>query len=119
MIRFVTQCENAVKSNLAITCVVVGTLFGSAVAMASESSDSPHPMTFVKDSAITTLIKTKLAAEHLTSLERIHVETDKDGVVWLSGTVSTQEAADKAVVIAHDTERVTTVHSDLKVKSHE
>jgi hypothetical protein len=42
----------------------------SAVARAGEDSDTDrsHPVTFVKDSAITTAIKTKLAAEHITSL---------------------------------------------------
>ena len=49
---------------------------------------APHAVVFVKDSAITTKIKTKLAADHITSLERIHVDTDKDGVVWLSGTAT-------------------------------
>jgi len=107
------------KSYFAITCAVVGLLVGSAAATASESSDSLHPITFVKDSAVTALIKTELAAEHLTSLEQIHVETDKDGVVWLSGTVSSQKAADKAVAVAHDTERVTTVHSELRIQSRD
>ena len=81
------------------------------------TSDSAHAMVFVKDSAITTEIKSKLAAEHIASLERIHVDTDKDGVVWLSGTASTRRAADKAVSIARATEHVKDVHSDITVKS--
>ena len=71
----------------------------------------------MKDSAITTEVKSKLAAEHITSLERIHVDTDKNGVVWLSGSASTREAADKAVSIARGTEHVTHVHSDITIKS--
>jgi hyperosmotically inducible protein len=74
-------------------------------------------MEFMKESAITTEMKTKLAAEHITSLERIHVDTDKDGVVWLSGSASTRKAAYKAVSIARDTEHVKDVHSDITVKS--
>jgi len=70
----------------------------------------------VKDSAITTKIKAKLAADHITSLGRIHVDTDKDGVVWLTGTARTQEAIDKAVSIAKDTEHVKSVHNDLTIK---
>ena len=81
------------------------------------TSETSHAMAFVKDSAITTEIKTRLAAEHMTSLQRIHVDTDKDGVVWLSGTARTQKAADKAVSIARTTERVKDVHSDITVKS--
>jgi len=80
------------------------------------ASETSHAMAFVKDSAITTEIKT-LAAEHMTSLERIHVDTDKDGVVWLSGTARTQKAADKAVSIARTIEHVKDVHSDITVKS--
>jgi len=112
---------NIMKTRLAITYVACGTLLGSALAMAADdsTSDTSHVVAYVKDSAITTDIKTKLAAEHITSLERIHVDTDKDGVVWLSGTASTQKAVDKAVSIARDTDRVTNVHSDIRVKSAE
>jgi len=106
------------KTRIAITCVVCSTLIGSAVALAADStSDTSHAVAYVKDSAITTDVKTKLAAEHITSLERIHVDTDKDGVVWLSGSASIQKAVDKAVSIARETDHVTNVHSDIRVKS--
>jgi hyperosmotically inducible protein len=106
------------KVAFATTCLVFGTLLGSAVAWAGEDSDTDrsHPVAFVKDSAITTAIKAKLAAEHLTSMARIHVDTDKDGVVWLTGSARTQEAADKAASIARATEHVKTVHSDVKIE---
>jgi hyperosmotically inducible periplasmic protein len=88
------------------------------VALADEDSAAvgSHAKTFVKDSAITTKIKAKLAAEHITSLGRIHVDTDTDGVVWLSGSATTQKAADKAAAIARDTEGVKAVHSRIKIK---
>ena len=107
------------KTRFAITCVVCSTLIGTAAVLAADdsTSDTSHAVAYVKDSAVTTDIKTKLAAEHITSLQRIHVETDKDGVVWLSGSASTQKAADKAVAIARATDRVTNVHSDISVKS--
>jgi hyperosmotically inducible protein len=107
------------KTKFAMTCVVCSTLIGSAVALAADdsTSDTSQAVAYVKDSAITTDIKTKLAAEHITSLERIHVETDKNGVVWLSGTARTQTAADKAVSIARVSDHVTNVHSDIRVKS--
>jgi len=106
------------KSKLAISCVLFGTLLAPAVVVVAQDSDTDrsHPVAFVKDSAVTTAIKTKLAAEHLTSLGRIHVDTDKDGVVWLSGSARTQEAADKAVSIARETEHVREVHSDIKIR---
>lgn len=96
--------------------VIFSTLLG-AVAIAEDSdSDRSHPKAFVKDSAITTSVKSKLAAEHITSLGRIHVDTDADGVVWLTGSARTQEAADKAVAIARDTKGVTAVKSHITVK---
>jgi hyperosmotically inducible protein len=106
------------KNKLAITGVVFGTLLGSVVALADQDSDTDrsHPKAFVKDSAITTKIKAKLSAEHITSLGRIHVDTDKDGVVWLTGSARTQEAADKAEAIARETEGVKAVHSHIKIK---
>ena len=67
-------------------------LLGSGVAMAVTDSDTDrsNPEAFVKDSAITTEVKAKLTADHMSSLARIHVDTDKEGVVWLSGTVESQ-----------------------------
>src|SRR6202048_3952051 len=105
------------KTKLVMTCLGCCMLLGPVVALAQDSgADRSHPKAFVKDSAITTKIKAKLAAEHITSLGRIHVDTDADGVVWLHGTAQTQEAANKAVAIARETEGVTGVHSRIKVK---
>ena len=106
------------KTTFVTTCLVFGTLLGSGVTWAGEDSDTDrsHPAAFVKDSAITTAIKAKLAAEHITSLGRIHVDTDKDGVVWLTGSARSDEAADKAVSIARETEGVKAVHSEIKIK---
>ena len=105
------------KTKLAITCVVFGALLGSAAAIADDAQSVGTSTTvFVKDSAITTKVKTKLAADHLTSLGRIHVDTDQNGVVWLSGTARSQAAIDQAVSLARDTEHVKSVHNDLTVK---
>ena len=106
------------KTTLATSIVAFSMLIGPVVALAGEDSDADrsHPAAFVKDSAITTKIKAKLAAEHITSVGRIHVDTDKDGVVWLSGTARSQEAIDLAVSIARETEHVKSVHSDLRVR---
>ena len=105
------------KTQFATTCAILATLLGfPAGAMAQDSASSTsHAVTYVKDSAITTKNKSKLAAEHLASLNDIHVATDSKGIVWLSGRTRTQEAADKAVSIARGTAHVTRVHSDIKV----
>jgi hyperosmotically inducible periplasmic protein len=109
------------KTIIATTGVLFGALLvPAAVVVAHDSTaDSSHPVALVADSATTTMIKTKLAAQHLASLDRIHVETDKDGVVWLSGNASSQESADKAVSIARATEHVKAVHSDITIKKAE
>jgi hyperosmotically inducible periplasmic protein len=105
------------KTKLVMTCLVCGMLIGPAVTLAQDSdTDRSNPKAFVKDSAITTEIKTKLAAEHITSLGRIHVDTDKDGVVWLGGSARTQEAIDTAVSIARETKGVKDVHNHIKIK---
>ena len=101
----------------ATTCALMGALLGSSLVIAEDSdTDRSHPVTFVKDSTITTKVKTELAAEHLTSLGRIHVDTDMNGVVWLTGSARSQEAIDKAVSIARNTEHVKSVHNTLVVK---
>jgi hyperosmotically inducible protein len=106
------------KTRFITTCLVFGALLGPIVALGQDSdADRSHPKALVKDSVITTKIKTQLAAEHLTSLGRIHVGTDTDGVVWLSGTARNQEAIDKAVSIARQTEGVKDVHNHIKIKS--
>jgi hyperosmotically inducible protein len=117
-IRAVHQRGKNMKTTVATTCVLFGTLLGPAVVVVAQDSDTDrsHPTAFVKDSAITTEINTKLAAEHITSLGRIHVDTDKSGVVWLSGSARTQEAVDKAASIARGTEGVKAVHSEIKIK---
>jgi hyperosmotically inducible protein len=78
--------------------------------------DRSHPKAFVKDSAITSKIKAKLAAEAPRSAAHIHVDTDADGIVWLSGYARSREEADRAVAIARETERVVAVKNEIKIK---
>ena len=80
----------------------------------STPPDSSHH--FVKDSVITTKVKSKLAAKHLTTLTRIKVDTDENGVVWLSGRAPTKDAADLAGMIAKNTDGVNSVHNDVVVQ---
>ena len=106
------------KTRLFVACLAMSTLLGSVVAIADDDAgaDRSHPMAFVKDSAITTKIKTKLAAKHMTSLGRIHVDTDQNGVVQLSGSARSRRAVDRAIAIARETEGVTAVHSTVIIK---
>jgi hyperosmotically inducible protein len=105
------------KHKLATTCFVIGSVLAPVAAYAADGdTDRSKPVHFVKDSVITTKIKTKLAVEHLASAKHIKVDTDRNGVVWLRGTTDTQAEADKAVEIARDTEGVKSVNTKLTVR---
>ena len=105
------------KSGIVTCLLVAATLSAPIIAIAQDAdSDRSHPEAFVKDSVITSKIKTKLAAEHVQSLGRIHVDTDANGVVWLRGTAKTQDAADLAVSLARGTEGVKDVRSHITIK---
>ena len=105
------------KHKLATACFVISATLVPVVAYAEDAdADRPNPATFVKDSAITTKIKTQLAAEHLRSLKHISVDTDRNGVVWMTGTVTSKAEADQAIRIARNTEGVRAVKSSLKVQ---
>ena len=103
------------KNPLAISFFLVGTILAPVVASADSDADRSQPMTFVKDSAITTKIKTELAAEKMSSLVDVKVDTDSAGAVVLSGKTKTQAEADKAVSIARNTEGVKSVTSKIQV----
>ena len=102
---------------IASTLIVAGVLVGAGAFAQDADMDRSHPKAFVKDSVITTKVKTKLAADKLGSLAQIHVDTDRNGMVVLSGSAKSQERADAAVSIARATEGVTSVRNDIKIKS--
>ncbi len=105
------------KNKFATTCFVIGSVLAPVTVFAADSdTDRSKPEQFVKDSVITTKIKTKLATEHLASAKDIRVDTDRNGVVWMTGTTNSREEADHAVAIARETEGVRSVRSELKVR---
>lgn len=105
------------KTKLAISVILVGSLVGAMTVHAEDrDTDRTHPMTYVKDSVVTTKVKSKLAAAHIKSLLHVKVDTDNKGIVVLSGNVRSQEEADKAVAIAQGTEGVTSVTNKLQIK---
>ncbi len=79
-------------------------------------SETSHPGVYVKDSVITTKVKMKLAAKHMSTLTSIKVDTDREGIVWLSGSAPTKDASDLAEMIAKDTDGVTSVHYKIVVQ---
>jgi hyperosmotically inducible protein len=105
------------KHALAASCIVIGTMLAPVAVFAADSdTDRANPKLFVKDSVITTKIKSKLAAEHLGSLKHIQVDTDQNGVVWMTGTANSQQEINQAITIAKNTEGVRAVKSELKVQ---
>ena len=107
------------RSKLATSCFVIGSLLAAPVAVFAgddRDADRTHPVTFVKDSVITTKIKAKLAGEKMSSLAKVQVDTDSKGAVVLSGNARSQEAVDKAASIARETEGVTSVKNNIQIK---
>ena len=100
-----------------LAALVAGVVAYLPMAMADDttSADMSKAGTFVKDSVITTKVKSKLAAKHLSTLTHIKVDTDNHGVVWLSGKAPTQDASDLAAMVAKNTEGVTSVHNKIIV----
>ncbi len=92
-----------------------GAFLGTAVADDAAQSDASRTGTYVKDSVITTKVKSKLAEKHMSTLTNVHVDTDSHGVVWLSGKAPTQDASDLAEMIAKDTDGVVSVHNKIVV----
>src|SRR3979490_1026844 len=77
-----------------VACVLAAELMATVVGVAQDSdTDRAQPAQFTKGSGLTGDIKTKLAVEHPGSLAHLKVDTDKNGVVWLSGTTRSREEA--------------------------
>jgi hyperosmotically inducible protein len=108
------------KTRVALSCVVACSLVGLVplIATAERASeiDRSEPRVIIKDSAITSSIKARLAADHR-GFRHIRVDTDDHGVVTLKGHARTQAAADRAISIARDTEGVREVHSAIEIKN--
>ena len=102
---------------LILASMLAASIVSVPMVLADDESTPPDASHhFVKDSVITTKVKSKLAAKHLTTLTRIKVDTDENGVVWLSGKAPTQDAVDLAAMIAKNTDGVASVHNDVAVQ---
>ena len=87
------------------------------VSMVGCASTPTHEGTgeYVDDTVITTKVKTAILNEPTLKVAEINVETFK-GVVQLSGFVSSQAAATKAVGVARDVGGVKSVKNDMQIK---
>jgi hyperosmotically inducible protein len=106
------------KSKFNLACILAFSLLVPISATyADDDVDQSHPVNFIKDSAITAAIKSKLAAEHLKSLKNIKVDTDDKGIVWLGGSAATQEQVDRAAQLARQTDGVKAVKNHIVVRA--
>jgi osmotically-inducible protein OsmY len=69
----------------------------------------------VDDATITTEVKSKLAADRISSLTRIDVDTDL-GTVYLNGNVENSAAKTRAADLARQVSGVRTVVNNLQVQ---
>jgi hyperosmotically inducible periplasmic protein len=95
--------------------LAISAMLALGVVSASAYADSETAGTYVKDSVITTKVKSKLAAKHMSTLTNVKVDTDANGSVWLSGKAPTQDAKDLAGMVTKDTDGVTSVHNNIVV----
>jgi hyperosmotically inducible protein len=70
---------------------------------------------YVDDSVITSKVKTAILSESTLKSAEINVETFK-GTVQLSGFVSSEAAANKAVEVARAVKGVKSVKNDMRIK---
>jgi hyperosmotically inducible periplasmic protein len=88
-------------------------VLGALLALASANCERRS----VDDSAITAMVKSKLAVDNETSSANINVDT-KGGVVTLTGVVTIQANKEQAERMARNTEGVTRVINNITVETY-
>ena len=100
---------------LMISVLLISIFLIPAISFAQDRSSDSSVGEFVKDSAITSQIKSKLlAADDIDSMD-IKVDTDNNGIVVLSGTAKTKAESDRIHNIAHSVEGVKKVINRIQV----
>lgn len=127
---------NKTKITKTLMAVMVGSALLSGSALADESMSQKTQNTadsagskidssmkkvdgFMDDSAITAKAKAALVDDETIKSTDISVETTQKGVVTLSGFVSSQDQAEKAVALVKKVEGVKSVSDKLHVKDSE
>jgi len=107
------------KRKLPITFLAAACLSLPIAGHAADDRDKDRssPKVWVKDSIITTKIKTELAAKKLSSAVHIKVDTDANGSVLLSGNAKTQAEVTQAETIARGVQGVKSVENRIQVKT--
>ena len=95
--------------------LIAGALVVPLASQAADNKPEGSTRTWVKDSVVTTKVKAELAGSKLSSLAKVHVETDADGWVQLTGKVATQADKDRAETVAKAVDGVKSVDNQLVV----
>jgi len=98
-----------------LTKLTLVTLFSVALA-ACTSTTGKTVGENVDDSTITSEVKAKLAAEKVSTLTKIGVETDRR-TVYLTGTVDNTEMRSRAEQVARSVKHVSGVVNNLTVRA--
>lgn len=102
------------RKNVAMLLTFLMFIFLQGCAIIQGKSTPPQ---YANDAAITTSIKAKLLQSDITSAPNIHVET-QNGIVQMSGFVSSRAQVKEAQQIATTTQGVQNVINDLVVIPH-
>jgi osmotically-inducible protein OsmY len=97
-----------------LSAVLLAVTLASVVGCASTASHEGTGQ-YIDDSVITAKVKAAILDNDMTKVLEINVETFK-GVVQLSGFVSSQAAANKAVELARSVSGVKGVTNDMRLK---
>lgn len=106
------------NTKLVISLALAGCLWVPAAGFAGDytGEGTSSAQEFIKDSIVTAKIKAIMAKDKQVSALNIKVDTDKNGVVYLSGMAKSQAEVDRAVEIAREVEGVTAVENHIEIK---
>lgn len=90
-------------------------VFLTAIAGCASSGTQRSTGEYIDDAAITAKVKAAILNDPKTKVLEIKVETYR-GEVQLSGFVSSQEEADRAIELAHGVKGVTSVKNNMILK---
>jgi hyperosmotically inducible protein len=101
-----------------VALLLYGMPIGLPLASAGDETlaETARARTFVKDSPVGQKVRVRLDSAGKDVFDRLHVDADAQGVVWLRGAVRVQEDAQRAVDIARATDGVKSVNSRIRIE---
>ena len=103
--------KKIITSIFTVALITTSAMLASAGDNSSHETKAENVKEVISDSAITTAIKAKFAADSTISAFAVSVKTNH-GIVYLSGHVENQAAYDLAIELAKNTKGVNKVVAD-------